>query len=96
MFFYISKKTLYLAMRELENPKMVNEISLKSLRGPMTPCRASGQVIFLIFPRKKAGKLLPVCTLQARAIKIFKKYYDWLNAFSKNGFWFNIEADARF
>jgi hypothetical protein len=66
---YINKKTLFLAMREPENPKMVNEISLKSLRGPMTPCRADGQEIFLIFPRKKPGRFLFVCTLQAHAIE---------------------------
>ena len=72
VFLYSNKKTLYLAMRELENPKMVNEISLKSLRGPMTPCRVNGQVIFLIFPRKKPGKFFSVCTLQALAIETFQ------------------------
>jgi len=61
-------------MGELENPKMVNEISLKSLRGPMTPCRANGQVLFLISPRKKTGKVFFVCTLQAHAIETCLKY----------------------
>jgi len=56
-------------MREFKNPKMVNEISFESLRGPITPRRANGRVIFLISPRRKSGKFL-VCTLQAHAIYI--------------------------
>ena len=63
------KKRFISRMRELENPKMVNEISFESLRGPITPCRADGQVIFPISPRKKSGKFLFVWTLQAHAIK---------------------------
>jgi len=66
-------------MGELENPKMVNEISLKSLRGPMTPCRANGQVLFLISPRKKNRKsflrVYPVSSCHRNMFKIFIRLY---------------------
>ena len=69
ILFFADEKRLISRMRELQNPKMVNEISLVSLQGPITPRRANGRVIFLVSPRKKPGKSLCVCTLQAHAIK---------------------------
>ena len=62
ILFFADEKRLISRMRELQNPKMVNEISFESLRGPITPRRANGRVIFLISPRKKSGKFF-VCAL---------------------------------
>ena len=52
------RKTNDLANARTKNPKMVNEISFESLRGPIIPRRANGRVIFRVSPRKKTGKIL--------------------------------------
>lgn len=49
---------------------MVNEISFESLRGPITPRRINGRVIFRVSPRKKPGKSFAVWPLQAHAKKM--------------------------
>jgi len=53
--FFGDEKRLISRMREIQNPKMVNEISFESLRGPITPRRVNGRVVFPISPRKKSG-----------------------------------------
>jgi len=55
-------------MQELKNPKMVNEISFESLRGPITPRRANGRVISLISPRRKSGNFF--CVHSASSCRI--------------------------
>jgi len=71
------KKQFVLRMQELKNPKMVNEISFESLRGPITPRRANGRVIFLISPRKKSGKFLVYALCELMPYRTARSIPDW-------------------